>query len=195
MATQRPPVTGTPVLLGRPEGTAQEQLVGLGARAYDAAGDVPAALELAVDLGAQLRVPGDGQTAHLWSALATVGAADLTVARVVEPHLDGLAILRQAEVPAGTGTWGVFAAEGPGEPLRAAPSASSYRLDGRKHWCSLAAHLDRALVSAWVGEQRQLFAVDLRDPGVRAVPGTWVARGLSAVTWQSRSPSKPSRLF
>ena len=110
-----------------------------------------------------------------------MGAADLTVARVLEPHLDALAILRQADVPAGEGTWGVFAAEGPGEPLRAVPSGSAYRLDGRKHWCSLAARLDRALVSAWVGEHRQLFAVDLRDSGVSAVPGTWVARGLSAV--------------
>ena len=79
------------------------------------------------------------------------------------------------------GTWGVFAAEGPGEPLRAEPAGTSYVLDGRKHWCSLAGVLDRGLVSAWVGEERQLFAVDLTQPGVTAVSGTWVARGLAAV--------------
>jgi acyl-CoA dehydrogenase-like protein len=41
--------------------------------------------------------------------------------------------------------------------------------------------LDRALISAWVGGERQLFAVDLSHPGVTAVTGTWVARGLTAV--------------
>ncbi len=174
-------MTSTPVLLGAHDDASRGQLAGLVAEAHSSAGDVTAALALAAELGDQLPMPGDGRTAHLWSALASVGAADLTVARVLEPHLDALAILRQADVPAGEGTWGVFAAEGPGEPLRAAPTGSAYRLIGRKHWCSLAARLDRALVSAWVGEQRQLFAVDLRDSGVSAVPGTWVARGLSAV--------------
>ena len=105
----------------------------------------------------------------------------LPVARTLEPHLDALAILAQAGVPVAPGTWGVFAAEGPGEPLRASPGATSYILDGRKHWCSLAGVLDRGLVSAWVGEERQLFAVDLGEPGVTAVRGTWVARGLAAV--------------
>ena len=32
-----------------------------------------------------------------------------------------------------------------------------------------------------MGEERQLFAVDLRQDGATAVPGTWVARGLVAV--------------
>ena len=51
----------------------------------------------------------------------------------------------------------------------------------RKHWCSLAAHVDRALVSAWAGEERRLFEVDLHAPGVSPVAGTWVARGLPDV--------------
>ena len=41
--------------------------------------------------------------------------------------------------------------------------------------------LDRALVSAWVGEERRLFEVDLHHPGVTPVAGTWVARGLPDV--------------
>lgn len=163
----------------------QEDLAVLCARARDAAGDVAAALQLARDAGTRLPVPGAGRTAHLWSALASVAAADLTVARVLEPHLDALAILGQAgDQAAGMttdGTWGVFAAEGPGEPLRATPTGTTYVLDGRKHWCSLAGRLDRALISARIGEERQLFAVDLAQPGVTPVPGTWVARGLAAV--------------
>ncbi len=159
----------------------RRELAALCARARDAVGDLAAALALADDVGRRLPPPGTGRTAHLWSALAGVAAADLTVARVLEPHLDALAILGQAGMPAEAGTWGVFAAEGPGEPLRATRSGASYVLDGRKHWCSLAGDLDHALVSARVGEERQLFAVDLDDPGVSPVAGTWVARGLASV--------------
>ncbi len=170
-----------PVLIGSPTGTDRGQLADVGFRTRAAAADVPAALALAAELGHDLPAPGTGRTAQLWSALATMGAVDLTVARALEPHLDARAILGQAGVPVGSGTWGVFAAEGPGEPLRATRLGSTYRLHGRKHWCSLAAVLDRALVSAWVGDVRQLFAVDLHDSGVTAVSGTWVARGLSAL--------------
>lgn len=170
-----------PVLLGDRTDSEQDELVDLVDRAHEAAGDVRAALALAGAVGTQLPVPGAGRTAHLWSALASVAAVDLTVARTLEPHLDALAILDQAGEPAPAGTWGVFAAEGPGEPLRAHAAGAAYVLDGRKHWCSLGGVLDRALVSARVGEERQLFSVDLTQPGAAAVPGTWVARGLTAV--------------
>jgi alkylation response protein AidB-like acyl-CoA dehydrogenase len=174
-----------PVEVAPPSSQERRELAELGARARAAAADVPAALALAREDGGALPHPGTGRTAHLWSALATVAAADLTVARVLEPHLDALAILAQADETADetadAGTWGVFAAEGPGEPLRATPDGSSYVLDGRKHWCSLAGHLDHALISAREGADRRLFAVDLHHPGVTPVAGTWVARGLSAV--------------
>jgi alkylation response protein AidB-like acyl-CoA dehydrogenase len=176
-------VTGRPVFLDEHSTRDQQrELASLVTQASRAAGDVSAALVLAADVGVALPVPGAGTTSHLWSALATLGAADLTVARVLEPHLDALAILAQASVSETPGSWGVFAAEGPGRPLRADATGSSYTITGRKHWCSLAGSLDRALVSAWTGpEERRLFAVDLHDPGVAALPGTWVARGLSAV--------------
>jgi alkylation response protein AidB-like acyl-CoA dehydrogenase len=167
------------------------ELESIARRARSAAGDVSAALALARALGEELPVPGRGSTVRLWSALATLGTVDLTVARVVEPHLDALAILEQAgvEPPAAT-TWGVYAAEGPGEPLRAEAtdrevdrdgSGPAYVLRGRKHWCSLAGVVDRALISAWVDDERRLFDVDLAHPGARAVAGTWVARGLSSL--------------
>ncbi len=174
-------MTDETVILGDLSRAEHHELAAIARYARGAAGDVPAALLLTGKMGATLQAPGKGATAHLWSALATVGAADLTVARVLEPHLDALAILEQAGLPAATGVWGVFAAEAPGEPLRARPAGAAYTLDGRKHWCSLGAVLDRALVSAHVGQQRQLFAVDLVGPGVAAASGTWVARGLAAV--------------
>lgn len=133
--------------------------------------------------------PGRGATARLWSLLATLAAHDLGVARAVEPHLDALAVLDQAGTGTkgtstkGTGTadrtWGVFAAEGRGVRLDAAPDGDVWRLTGTKPWCSLADRLDAALVTAHVPDGgRALFAVDLTDAGVALVDQPWVSRGL-----------------
>ncbi|RMB58909.1 acyl-CoA/acyl-ACP dehydrogenase [Tessaracoccus antarcticus] len=159
-------------------------------RAAMAFGDPGAALRLAPEVAGVLPLPGSGRTRVLWEGLADLGSVDLTVARTLEPHLDAMAILDQAAgtsqpppvTPPGS-TWGVFAAEGPGARLEAHGPSDEPQLRGRKPWCSLAGVLSHALVSAWTGaDQRQLFAVDLRHPGVRHVEAPWVARGLSAVT-------------
>src|SRR6478735_5008489 len=91
------------------------ELSALAAEADEARGDVRRALDLAQRWGERLPAPGRGRTVRLWEALATLGAVDLTVARVVEPHLDALAILDETR----GGTWGVWAAEGPDARLRA----------------------------------------------------------------------------
>lgn len=151
--------------------------------ARGAAGDAAAALGLVERAAALLPHPGHGRTLELWRALAEVAAVDLTVARALEPHLDAQAILAQAAeegyaVPATSGRWGVFAAEGPDPRLE----LKDGRLSGRKPWCSLAGLLDHALVTAWVSpHERGLVAVDLHHPGVRAVDEPWVARGLRTV--------------
>ncbi len=179
-------------------------LAGLAARTRAAAGDIGQALAVARDLGAELPAPGVGRTRSRWSALATLGAVDLTVARVAEPHLDALAILAESgqladAAPRGSAlrdsTWGVYAAEGGAARLRARPrtgldgqapdqAPDAWQLDGTKPWCSLAEAVDRALVTAWVDEERRgLFAVSLRQAGVtvQAQPGTWVSHGLRSV--------------
>ena len=53
-----------------------------------------------------------------------------------------------------------------------------WTLTGTKPWCSLAGTVDGALVTAWVGDERRLFAVDLRVPGVTVTADAWHARGL-----------------
>ncbi|MGB2556506.1 acyl-CoA dehydrogenase [Cellulosimicrobium cellulans] len=158
--------------------------------AIDAAGtDVAALLDHARTIGARAPFPGDGRTAELWGALASLAATDVGAARVVEPHLDALAILGQVPVPValdavGAGpdsTWGVFAAEGPGVRLEAHERDGAWVLSGTKPWCSLAADLSHALVTAWTDAGRRLFAVALRAPGVVPADGPWVARGLAQV--------------
>jgi len=138
----------------------------LAQRARENAGDPDGSLALAADLGTSLPIPGRGQTRRRWQLLADVGAVDLTVARVLEAHTDALAILAEAGQPPPTGSWGVFAAEAPGVRLEASPSGTDVTLHGTKPWCSLAGKLDHALVTAHVGDDRGLFAVDLRQPGV-----------------------------
>ncbi|MCB7135550.1 acyl-CoA dehydrogenase [Cellulosimicrobium marinum] len=159
------------------------------ARAAEVGADVAATLRWVVDVAPRLPHPGGGRTGELWSALASVAAADVAVARMLEPHLDALAVLDQAPEPpdlavvgAGPGsTWGVYAAEGPGVRLDAVTDGGAWRLTGTKPWCSLAADLSHALVTAWTDDGRRLFAVDLRTPAVRAADGPWVPRGLPQV--------------
>lgn len=153
---------------------------------------VDRALDLARTWGRRLPEPGQGRTRELWQHLADVAALDLTTARVLEPHLDALAILGQAArqghpepgLEVGARTWGVFAAEGPEVRVAATgDDRAGWRLTGRKPWCSLAGSLDAALVTAWCpGGERRLFAVDLRGAGVGVAPADWVARGLMEVT-------------
>jgi hypothetical protein len=153
------------------------------AAAAGAGEDTAAALKLAADYGRLLPQPGEGQTAERWAVLADVGAANLTAARVLEAHSDALAILAEAGAPAPEGTWGVFAAEAAPHRLAARERAGHVTLTGVKPWCSLGGELDAALVTAHVGDDRQLFRVSLRDPTVTAdPPEAWVARGLRTVT-------------
>ncbi len=144
-------------------------------------------LALARALGPRTDGPGEGATADLWETLATLASADLGAARVVEPHLDALAILGQIGEPVPDGVWGVFAAEGGDDPLTAT-RADAVTLSGTKPWCSLAGRLDGALVTAASADgTRGLYAVSLHDPGVEVIPGTWHARGFTEL------PSGPVR--
>ncbi|MFF3064974.1 acyl-CoA dehydrogenase [Oerskovia sp. NPDC057915] len=152
-------------------------------------GDVVAALSWAAEIGRTVPAPGTGRTLELWELLASTAAADVGVSRVLEPHLDARAILGQVpdevdllSIDADeTSTWGVFAAEGPGVRLEAEESEDGWQLTGVKPWCSLAATLSHALVTAWTVDGRRLFAVDLRAPGVRPDDGPWVARGFPEI--------------
>ncbi|ALE94384.1 hypothetical protein AOC05_18110 [Arthrobacter alpinus] len=162
-------------------------LDGLHDAARDCGGRVPAILGLARELGPQLPFPGRGRTLGLWQALATLGAADLTAARIIEPHVDAVAILHQAgrsDIQTGDSTWGVFAAQGPGEQLLATETDRGWRLNGPKPWCSLAEDLSHALVTARAEDGMRLFAIELSHPGISTMGRAWTALGL---------PSVPSR--
>ncbi|WP_430592426.1 acyl-CoA dehydrogenase [Humidisolicoccus flavus] len=123
-----------------------------------------------------------------WEALASIAAHDLAVARAVEPHFDAVNIFSELGEAPPRERFGVFAAEGGNDPLTARSTGHGWELTGTKPWCSLAAQLDSALVTAHISdEERALFRVDLRQNGVTVVPGAWHARGLAEI------PSGPIR--
>ena len=151
--------------------------------------DRAGALALARELTGVERGLGHGGAWDHLATLATLGSVDLTVARTVEPHLDALAILHQAGPldlsPVGadaSSTRGVYAAHAPGARLDARPAGTGnedgWVLDGTKPWCSLAADLSHAIITAHTGPtSRRAFAIALTD-GVSPLDGAWVARGL-----------------
>ncbi len=176
-----------------------QELAGLGPLldAADAgAGDVPALLALAKEVGETAPKPGSGRTAFLWEILASVTAVDVAAGRILEPHLDAAAILAQAggaadadsapsDAPAAVpfdGTWGVFAAEAPGLKLEAKDGPGGVLLHGSKPWCSIAAQLDHAVLTAHLdGGGRAAFAVDLHASGVSFADPKWTSLGLREV--------------
>ena len=158
--SRRPAASSTPSFLGWADH-------GLVAAARSAGPDIDAALDLARALGPTSESLGRSTWTYL-QTLASLGAGDLTVARVVEPHLDALAILGQAaQRDHGVdGSWP--SARAPGEApgacmprTRPAPTSTPTRwaasgcCPGRKPWCSLADRLTHALITAHVDESRR----------------------------------------
>lgn len=170
--------------------TAAREVPGIG-------NDIAATLDWCVRVGRRAPHPGGGRTADLWQLLAGTAAIDVAAARILEPHLDALAILGQAGTDLNAdrdpwslstvgatpdSSWGVYAAEAPGAGLHAAREGEQWTLHGTKAWCSLARDVTHALVTAFVDESsRGLFAVDLHAAGVVPHAGPWHARGLSGI--------------
>ncbi|QXH49030.1 acyl-CoA/acyl-ACP dehydrogenase [Pseudomonas fakonensis] len=129
-----------------------------------------------------LPLPGQGHTLQRWQTLARVAGCDLALAKLYEGHTDALAILAEcgAAHHAGDGLWGVWAAEPPDARVQVvAREGERVRLQGRKAWCSGALQIDRALVTAWEGDQQQLVAIELSHPSQRIQADHWQAVGMA----------------
>ena len=123
-----------------------------------------------------LPLPGGGETLSRWRALAAVATGDLSVARIVEGHVDAVAILAELGRPERVdGLLGVWAAR-PAE-LRASPSETGWVLTGEKPYCSGAGFLDAALLTATAPDGPRLFLVDASVAVVE--PDTWRPLGMA----------------
>jgi alkylation response protein AidB-like acyl-CoA dehydrogenase len=124
--------------------------------------------------------PAAGETTERWKCFEVLGSHDLSLARLTEGHADALAILHEAglESPDGQARLGVWAA-GPLGGVSAARTAKGWCLSGVRRWCSGAAVLTHALVTAAVGDCPMLFLVPLDRAGVRPLAGVWQAVGMA----------------
>jgi alkylation response protein AidB-like acyl-CoA dehydrogenase len=138
--------------------------------------------ELAQTGELQLPPPGAGQTRQRWAELAGFAREDVVLGRLAEAHTDAAAILVELGAqPVQPGqVWGVWAAEPPAPVVHAHRAGAQWQLSGQKLWCSGAHTCTHTLLTARVGEQCALFAVDLAQQGVSAVPDTWPAVGMAA---------------
>ncbi len=123
--------------------------------------------------------PGSGRTWERWSFLASVASDDASRARLVEGHLDALAILTEldrSDLISPESIWGVWAAEPQELVARRVPAG--WHVSGRKRWCSGSVHLDRALVTATSDAGPLLFVIPRRS--ARPVRGSWRPTGMVA---------------
>lgn len=147
-------------------------------RASAADRDVRAALAATLAELGRVPLPGGGHTIKRFDVLAEVAAADLATARLVEGHLDAIAVCAEANHPPPSGPAGVWAADPPAGRLEATETPRGWRLHGTKHWCSGARALDAALVTAHADDGDRLFVVPLHAHGVTALDRTWHAVGM-----------------
>ncbi|WP_311880819.1 MULTISPECIES: acyl-CoA dehydrogenase family protein [unclassified Pseudomonas] len=130
----------------------------------------------------RLPLPGSGRTLERFQRLADVGGHDLGLCKLFEGHTDALAIIEQlGGSPTPGSTWGMWAAEPPQAKVNVSPVGHMVALHGRKAWCSGAAVLSHALLTAWdADDQQQLVAVALDQPGVTVTEQGWQAVGMAA---------------
>jgi hypothetical protein len=132
----------------------------------------------------RLPLPGHGDTLTRWRALAAVAAFDLGLVKLYEGHTDARAILAElgaTPMPEGS-TWGVWAAEPPqARVCLVERDDGRVVLSGVKAWCSGAAQVSHALLTAWDAQERQsLVAVALEQAGVHVTSEGWHAVGMAS---------------
>ncbi|MEZ0351067.1 acyl-CoA dehydrogenase family protein [Mycobacterium sp. pR1184] len=130
----------------------------------------------------ELPLPASGRTLERWQRLALLAEEDVVAARIVEAHVDAVAILDElgGKPPDLGQLWGVWAAESPDAVVTATNVKGAFVLNGTKVWCSGAGFCTHALVTARLENgERGLFAVAVVDPAVKALPSTWWNAGMA----------------
>ncbi|OZM72223.1 acyl-CoA dehydrogenase [Amycolatopsis antarctica] len=130
---------------------------------------------------AELAHPGQWTARRRWGLLSSLSFRDVPLARLVEAHLDALAI-RTEILGAGAGQhgyWGVWAAEPPDGRVTARPDGDGgYTLSGTKRWCSGSHLCTHALVTVHAPDGRVLVEVDLAQDAVTPSEGEWTGLGM-----------------
>ena len=126
-------------------------------------------------------LPGLGGTPQRWHQLTELAEIDIVSARLAEAHVDAVAILAElgAQPPRPDQLWGVWAAESPDAVLRVRNSGDVMTLEGTKRGARGRRCARTHYVTARMSDDsRGLFAVDLAQSAVRALPNTWRNPGM-----------------
>ncbi len=136
----------------------------------------------------RIPLPAHGATLKRWQALEAVARHDLSLAKLYESHTDALAILQEIDTrhaPRPGVLYAAWASETRSDPLtiatdaRGPVDATHVVVDGRKSWCSGAALVDAALMTAVdVHGARHLVEVGLGSPGIDIDRSRWNAVGM-----------------
>ena len=136
--------------------------------------------EIATERGAMLPKPGSGSTPARFAALADWATRDLSLARLIEGHVDALAILEEAgHKPDSGATYGVWAARQPAGGTTARLAADGWHLTGEKAFCSGSTRIDRALVTAECSDGYRLFDIPVAENVTAVHAGSWPAVGMA----------------
>jgi alkylation response protein AidB-like acyl-CoA dehydrogenase len=120
-------------------------------------------IQLRKTVAEEIPLPGGGSTDRRHRSLFEIGRMDLPLARMAEAHWDAVAILMEnGSNPKSDCLYGVWASERPGQTLSLERNHGSFRINGKKMFCSGAGLVDRALITVG-GPEPQLVDVDLRD--------------------------------
>jgi alkylation response protein AidB-like acyl-CoA dehydrogenase len=135
--------------------------------------------ELVTENAVMLPKPGSGHTPARFAALADWATRDLSLARLVEGHVDALAILEEAgHQPDPEALYGVWAARQPAGGTTAQRTADGWLLTGEKPFCSGSTRIDRALVTAECSDGYRLFDVPVAENVTAVHAGSWPAVGM-----------------
>jgi alkylation response protein AidB-like acyl-CoA dehydrogenase len=125
----------------------------------------------------RLPLPGAGRTPERLQALCGWGAADLSFARIAEAHTDALAILAECnQLPRRGALYGVWASDAaPSRVTCERTAGDEWCIEGIKQFCTGAAFIDAALVTAHHADDILIFDLPIKDPRVIPQPSVWAS--------------------
>jgi hypothetical protein len=139
-------------------------------------------LRSAVERSRDIPLPRSGRTLERWRYLADVSADDLVRARLIEGHLDAVAILAEMGLAARTDPGvphAVWAADPGG--IGATPTSDGWDLSGTKPYCSGSTRVEVALVTATAPDGPRLFLLRSSEiDQLEVITGSWPSTGMAA---------------
>ena len=130
--------------------------------------------------GAELPLPGSGETWRRFSSLAHWASKDLSAGRLCEGHGDALSILSEAGMNAtDRATYGVWAARSAVGGTFAERVPGGWRMRGSKSFCSGSGIIERALVTADSPDGYLMFDIAVDEQVIEIVPNSWPAIGMA----------------